>query len=453
MNVSRALRRSLLAFAPLALLAGSSFAQGLNWTEVTVGTHPSVRGDANMVYDSARQVTVLFGGYGGTNLNDTWEFDGVQWTNVTPAVSPPARKSFAMAYDSARGKVVLFGGLDRGTWPNHSTFSDTWEFDGSTWTEVTPLNPSESPSSRYCPRMAYDSDRGKIVLFGGFGSWYLGDTWEWDGTNWENVTPSVSPATRCGQDMAYDSARQRIVMFGGESSSFGALGDTWEFDGTTWTLLAPAASPSARWHHRMAYDSTRQKVLLFGGWGSAYQDTWEFDGATWAELEPAADPSPRYSTGLVYDSARKSVVLFGGYLHSGAVLYGDDTWELREDPWTNLGGGSPGVFGVPELTVEGPLTAGSTLSLDLQNAPPFNLILAWLSFSSTPFNALGGTIHAFPYSAQFLRLTTATGSHSESPLWPSGIAPGMDLYLQFLVQDFSVPDKITLSNAMTATTP
>ncbi len=35
MNVSRALRRSLLAFAPLALLAGSSFAQGLDWTEVT----------------------------------------------------------------------------------------------------------------------------------------------------------------------------------------------------------------------------------------------------------------------------------------------------------------------------------------------------------------------------------------------------------------------------------
>ena len=37
MNVSRALRRSLLAFAPLALLAGSSFAQGLNWTAVMFG--------------------------------------------------------------------------------------------------------------------------------------------------------------------------------------------------------------------------------------------------------------------------------------------------------------------------------------------------------------------------------------------------------------------------------
>ena len=39
----------------------------------------------------------------------TWEYDGTGWFARTPAASPPARSGHALAYDSARGKVVLFG--------------------------------------------------------------------------------------------------------------------------------------------------------------------------------------------------------------------------------------------------------------------------------------------------------------------------------------------------------
>ena len=39
-----------------------------------------------MVYDSAREKIVLFGGsdapYGGNRLNDTWELDGNEWIEV-----------------------------------------------------------------------------------------------------------------------------------------------------------------------------------------------------------------------------------------------------------------------------------------------------------------------------------------------------------------------------------
>ena len=37
-----------------------------------------------------------------------------------------------MAYDSARGKTVLFGG-----WDGHRA-TDTWEWNGQRWAEVTP---------------------------------------------------------------------------------------------------------------------------------------------------------------------------------------------------------------------------------------------------------------------------------------------------------------------------
>ena len=64
--------------------------------------------------------------------------------------------------------------------------------------------------------MAYDSQRGRVVLFGGYGdSGGLADTWEWDGSTWVERTPATSPPARSGHAMAYDSQRGRVVLFGG----------------------------------------------------------------------------------------------------------------------------------------------------------------------------------------------------------------------------------------------
>ena len=126
---------------------------------------------------------------------------------------------------------------------------------------------------------------------------------------------------------------------------------------------------------------------------------------------------------------------------------------LISPDWTHLGGNSPGLEGLPALTPTGTLTGGSPLKLDLVNAPPSTLVLAWLSFSSAPFNILGGTIHANPPGLQLLRTSDANGEWSQSLTWPVGIAPDTQFWLQFLVQDPSVPTGITLSNALTATTP
>ena len=72
-----------------------------------------------MDYDSARGVTVLFGG-NSCNQNGA---------SRLPAVSPPACQQHAMVHDSGRGLIVLFGGPD-GT--GGSCLSDTWEWNGAT---------------------------------------------------------------------------------------------------------------------------------------------------------------------------------------------------------------------------------------------------------------------------------------------------------------------------------
>ncbi len=284
------------------------------WTQ---GEIPARR-DHAMAYDTVRQRVVLFGGYGTSVLNDTWEWDGTTWMQRTPATSPPARSNHDMVYDATRQRIVLFGGYD----DKNDNFNDTWEWDGAIWTQITS---STSPPARYDHAMAYDAARQHIILFGGNINTYrhLNDTWEWDGTTWTQRTPSSSPSGRSAHAMAYDAARQRIVLFGGSASS-NSLNDTWEWDGTTWVQRTPPTTPSVSFGHAMVYDTSRQRVVLFDG-----SATWEWDGTSWTELMPVTSP-PIFNYAMAYDAARQRIVLFG-QRYSGTISY--DTWEWDGTNW------------------------------------------------------------------------------------------------------------------------
>jgi hypothetical protein len=226
-----------------------------------------------------------------------------------------------MAYDSARGRLVLFGG-----WGDGYSLDDAWEWDGATWVE---RERTAGPSSRSSSAMAYDSVRNRLVLFGG-GSpsfEYLGDTWEWNGRSWVERTSAASPSARCCTAMAYDAARGRVVLFGGYDDSQ-SLADTWEWDGSTWVERTPTTSPPAVASHAMAYDSARGRVVLFAA-GESAGTTWEWDGSDWIERSPPTSPPGRYGHAMAYDSARGRVVLFGG--HSSG--YFGDTWEWDGSIW------------------------------------------------------------------------------------------------------------------------
>src|SRR6185295_11014076 len=76
---------------------------------------------------------------------------------------PSPRLGHAMVYDSARNVVVLFGGrLDPQT-TSGAISAETWEFDGTRWRFRT----GDGPLGRFDHAMAYDSDRHVTVLFGG----------------------------------------------------------------------------------------------------------------------------------------------------------------------------------------------------------------------------------------------------------------------------------------------
>jgi hypothetical protein len=78
-----------------------------------------------------------------------------------------------MAYDAATGTIVLFGGKNN----SPGFLSDTWTWDGSTWTKQAP---AAHPPGRFEAAMAYDAAARNVVLFGGrAGSTWVGDTWTW----------------------------------------------------------------------------------------------------------------------------------------------------------------------------------------------------------------------------------------------------------------------------------
>jgi|GEM_PF-1401491 len=309
----------------LLAVAGSAFAQTPVWNRLST-TGPADRHAQGMAYDSARGRIVLFGGLiGGTPQGDTWEWDGTSWTQRSPEHSPPACHSAGMAYDSARGVTVLFGGVTAGGYSG-----DTWEWDGEDWEYQT----SAGPGPRSEVAMAYDSQRGVTVLFGGkppTGSLF-GDTWEWNGGTWEiKAFSGDGPSNRGYAAMAFDSVRGVTVLFGGHTDRRTVCGDTWEWDGDNWEFKTETG-PTARDQAAMVYDATAERDLtvLFGGnTGTHQNDTWVWNGSTWvlefAGGSPGSNrPAARYGHGMVYAG---KVVLFGGFT---GVANGD-TWDYGVD--------------------------------------------------------------------------------------------------------------------------
>jgi hypothetical protein len=59
-----------------------------------------------------RGVVVMTGGFSTLRHSDTWEFNGTTWTDRTTATTYGARSSHGMAFDASRNKLVIYGGFN-----------------------------------------------------------------------------------------------------------------------------------------------------------------------------------------------------------------------------------------------------------------------------------------------------------------------------------------------------
>ncbi|HEY3727290.1 MAG TPA: hypothetical protein VGL51_08965, partial [Solirubrobacteraceae bacterium] len=181
----RALRLAPAVLAVLTALAVASPAADAapRWAHVTPAASPPATSQDPIAYDAATHQLVLFDGTNG----GTWLWNGTTWTPAVPATRPATRRNAVLAYDAATRQLILFGGSSLS-----GAVNTTWSWTGTDWVQ---LAPPTSPPPTTQGSMAFDAATGQLLLFGGLVSvgnleTLSSDTWSWNGSTWTKLTPA-----------------------------------------------------------------------------------------------------------------------------------------------------------------------------------------------------------------------------------------------------------------------
>lgn len=236
---------------------------------------PSVRAHAMMAWHPTLQRIVLFGGANVTTYQDTWAFNPTTrtWTpvitNCKRGVCPPARWGAGMVWSTAIQKLVLFGGTNNGTF---ELKNDVWTY-GTSWVKATTRG--TPPPGRFLFGMAEDAATGLIVVYGGAGApslTGLNDTWLLDPRTmtWTKVTTSTTPPGHGEVAMGWSPGVGAVVLTGGSDVRALTVPNpgTWAFDmaARNWVQLSTTGGPpSPRKNATLTTDTCHGTAVLFGG--------------------------------------------------------------------------------------------------------------------------------------------------------------------------------------------
>jgi len=236
----------------------------------------TARSGAAMAYDPERHVVVLFGGQAntGTELDDTWVWDGERWHQLHPASAPSPQSHAALAWDPALHRLVLFGGSVENMHPGST--AGTWTWDGRNW-EQDRHGPLPEMSGQ--PALAYDQARRQLVLAAtaiamtkvvAAPSWTPAPrgmpmsvqptvtwtttlrTWIYTRTGWVEQAAAALPGGLLGDPaLGFDPVARRLVLFERRPAGFctGTVGSSVAVESGTSLVAAPSAvgtHPSTR---------------------------------------------------------------------------------------------------------------------------------------------------------------------------------------------------------------
>ncbi len=247
---------------------------GTRW-ELLSGDGPQGRQDAELGYDAARNMVVLYGGRRIENgrmegLTDTWGWDGTRWHQLA-GTDAGARIHHSMSSGIGSDTLMLLGGADddspigqrlgapgwastavtlpqrrfpitiardgsdayllAGTGTDAGIRAEVWRWRRDAWV------PRDSGGPLFSPRGAASAIADGLVLHLG---WEEHDapaaTWTWlRSVGWRRVA-GEGPGRRRGTAMAYDADHRVALLYGGDGAE-GLLGDLWAFDGTRWRRI------------------------------------------------------------------------------------------------------------------------------------------------------------------------------------------------------------------------
>lgn len=270
-----------------------------------------------VAFDARRDRVLLLGGYriDANRINESWLLDSaLGWTDAGIPFAEP-RAGLALAYDDARDEAIGFGGSFKPPTTDEVVLDETYRWSTTTgWDDVAVVG--GRPPARVEAAMAYDSNRSRVLLFGGTTGPgpddELGDLWQWDGdeSRWTMLAPA-GPPPRAASAMGYDPVHDQLVVMGGVENGR-PLDDTWTWDGTSWTRAASVIA--ARYRATIAWDAARRALILHGGFAEperALGDTWEWSGSAWRAVA-AIDPPPRRGAHVAWTASDGGIYVYGG---------------------------------------------------------------------------------------------------------------------------------------------
>jgi hypothetical protein len=290
--------------------------------------------------------------------------------------------------------------------------------------------------------MAYDSLRGRTVMFGGASVSYLTDTWEYDGTDWTQVQTPTTPVPGA---MVFDPIRGRVVMSNGA--------ETWEYDGSDWVQRFTVHAPPARTLHGMVFDSQRNCIVMYGGLSSSGQPLgglWELCDALWIETHCQTEPGyPIWAQSMVCDANLNQVLEIGGIDITGNYSVGNYSIAFPPPVIASVAGFGVGC-GAPDLRVEPASWSRPVLGFDqvtnVANVPSaFSAIAIGLSNSQ-----IAGTPLPLPLDSYGL---TGCLLYSDSVVLASPCAPVAPGIAQHTMAIPSNPSLVSLTVYLQAWAP
>jgi hypothetical protein len=320
---------------------------------------------SDMAYDASRGVSVLYGGYNNTYLDDTWEWDGIEWQQRFPPQNPGRRGQHQIVYDPIHERVMLFGG-----WGNMPFNSEVWTYDGHTWSLLT-TSPGGPPPGPGYGEATFDVARGRMVVLAEGPTPQTSRTWEFDpvAVTWSLANTGPGPYYWLNP-IVYAPGLSTTVGY--HVGAFDPTSTTWRWDGQQWTIaLTSSFRPSTP---QGAWDPVRSRVIFYGccrglGQPFPYSETWAYNGAAWFQVLPSFtqnNDAVRPSV-MDFDTRRRAMVMAGSTYAGSFGAVPMQTWEYRYLDRIQI----------DRQPVDQPLTPGQTAVLRVHAAGAGTLSYQW----------------------------------------------------------------------------
>jgi hypothetical protein len=191
---------------------------GSDWIEVSAdNSGPRFRFGAGMV--TAATHVILFGGHVANTqyFGDAWTLAGSTWVRLDYGPGPAGRGHAAVAWNEDDSSLFVYGGLGirNGAGPGNLglPLTDAWSLKARAWSQVT----AAGPPPLYDASAVWDPAAHSVLVMLGMSCPHpVSDSWAWNGSTWTHSTLPV-PA-RWGAAAAPD-ANGQVLVFGGDNEA------------------------------------------------------------------------------------------------------------------------------------------------------------------------------------------------------------------------------------------